>query len=135
MDFLREKNRIPETMTFVAKDFTAFGALVIPLGTPSTSLVSEFSGGTPAYVMVVDAQEGMPTPGDFAGVFAVKGNAVVFDQVAAKHTWRPPPVFDNTQKPFPLSPTCLYYCVVPNGDNRKPAFECIDLVWLRIRKH
>lgn len=118
IDFLKEKNRIPETMSFIYDDGDnrVWGAVI---GGLSGSFVIDSHG------LVLIAYEEGTSP------LAFKGNAVVFDKSVAKETWKKPPVFNDGKKAFQLTPACLYYCV-SEGD--KPAFECIDLVELKIRK-
>jgi hypothetical protein len=125
--FLKENDRIPKSMTFI---YNFKGAFTIACGR------SIMEG---PFAFVVDSPGGMPII--YKGgrsPCAIEGNAVLFDNsvVAAKY-WTAdgkdvgPPVFDNAKKAFQLSPACLYYCVT-NGDNQ--AFECLDLVALKVRK-
>jgi hypothetical protein len=118
IDVLKEKDRIPETMAFVYDngEWRVWGALV---GGIARSAVMDSHG-----LVLNDYPEG-------TSPFAFKGNAVMFDASIAKAKWDKPPVFDGAKKPFQLSPNCLYYCV-SEGD--RPAFECLDLATLKLRK-
>lgn len=118
IDFLRDNNKIPETMSFVY-----FDGILKVWGVVKTTLFNIDSHDVP----MSDYPEG-------TSPFALKGNAVLFDESAAKLTLLTlvkPPVFNGAKKAFQLSPTCLYYCVF-DGDN--PAFESIDLDTLTIRQ-
>jgi hypothetical protein len=118
IDFLKEKNRIPETMCFVYHDehTKVWGDLLGGMG--GSSIIDSHGLSLLAYR-------------DGTSPFAIKENAVVFDASEANTDWGKPPVFDDAKKAFQLSPTCLYYCV---SDGDKPAFECIDLAALKISK-
>jgi hypothetical protein len=66
----------------------------------------------------------LPPGEDCSKSVAYEGNAVVFDEEAAK----------AMQKPllsFKVSPSCIYYCTA-EGD--KQSFKCIDLLTLKISK-
>jgi hypothetical protein len=116
--FLKDKNTIPETMAFVYDDgnWKVWGVLIGGIG--GTAVIDSHG------IVMMDYREG-------TSPFALKGNAVVFDASIAKAKWDKPPVFDEGKRAFQLSPACLYYCV-SEGD--KPAFECIDLAALKLRK-
>jgi len=118
VDFLKEKNIIPEAMCFVYHDehTKVWGNLLGGMG--GSSIIDSHGLSLLAYR-------------DGTSPFAIKGNAVVFDASEANTDWGKPPVFDDAKKAFQLSPTCLYYCV---SDGDKPAFECIDLAALKISK-
>ncbi|MCQ4575028.1 MAG: hypothetical protein NOU37_07280 [Candidatus Brocadiales bacterium] len=118
IDFLKENNRIPETMSYIYDDEgrKVWGVFIGGFG---NSFVVD------SYGMVLMAYAEGTSP------FAIKGNAVVFDESVMKKTWEKPPVFNSAKKAFKLTPSCLYYCV-SEGD--KSAFECIDLVELKISK-
>ena len=129
LDFLREKGRIPKTMSFLYEKVVenktnryACGIVHIP------------------GLFTLDSPNGMPTPAYENGTspYAIKGNGVIFDVSTITEKWWNterkevgPPVFDAAKKPFQLSPNCLYYCV---SDGDSPTFQCIDLLSLKIRK-
>jgi hypothetical protein len=118
VDFLKDNNVVPETMTFLSID----GGLRKAWGSVNMGFA------------VLLGCDGVPAPDPTEGTspYAVKGNAVMFDESVTKAPWnQAPPVFDSAKRGFPLSPTCLYYCV-SSGDN--VAFQCIDLVTLKLRK-
>lgn len=113
IDFLNKAGRVPETMAYVyMKDgrMDVWGIERVDYGFMTATVDSEgmallaFSSGT--------------------SPFALKGNAVIFDEVLAHTSLESPPVFDAAKKPFPLSSTVIYYCV--SGED-KPAFEAINL--------
>jgi len=116
IDFLKEQDRIPETLSYVYYDDATktWGAIIGGFG---GSFVIDSHG------LVLRAYAEGTSP------FAIKGNAVIFDESKTRKTWKTPPVFDGEGRAFQLSPTRLY-CCVSQGD--KPAFECLDLVKLEI---
>jgi hypothetical protein len=113
--FLKDNNLVPETMTYLSNDGKAWGTVNMGFAT-------------------LLGVEGMPAPSPSepgTSPYAVRGNAVLIDSAAAKQKWTYSPVFDSAKKGFPLSPTCLYYCV--SGGNNA-AFQCVDLITLKIQK-
>ena len=118
IDSLKRKSRIPESMVLVYKendDLKTWGVLV---------------GGIGRY-NVIDSH-GMVFLDYPAGTspFALKGNAVIFDESAVKDIsgFGKPPVFDSAGKRIQVSSSSMYYCI---SGGAKPAFERIDLKAIR----
>ena len=129
LDFLRDKNRIPQSMSFICEKVINGSTKRIACG--RTHIPGLFA---------VDSDDGMPTPAyeDGTSPYAIKGNAVVFDATVISAKWVNaarkqvgPPVFNAAKQVFQPATSCLYYCV---SDGDKPAFECIDVVALKVRK-
>ncbi len=118
LDFLKKNNRIPETMSYVYDEdgWKVWGVII---GGIANSFVVDSHG-----MALMDYAEG-------TSPFAIKGNAVVFDESVVKKTWKKPAVFNSAKKAFKLSPSCLYYCV---SEGNRTAFECIDVGELKIIK-
>ena len=118
LDFLKKNNRIPETMSYVYDDdgWKVWGVII---GGIANSFIVDSHG-----MALMDYAEG-------TSPFAIKGNAVVFDESVAKKTWKKSPVFNSAKKAFKLSPSCLYYCV---SEGNRASFECVDLGELKISK-
>jgi len=114
IDFLKKTNRIPESMALVYKE------------TDNLKIWGVLIGGIGRY-SVIDSH-GMAFLDYPTGTspFAVKGNAVMFDESAVKDVmgFSKPPVFDGGKKPLQVSSSSIYYCV---SEGAKPAFERIDL--------
>jgi hypothetical protein len=118
IDFLSKAGRVPETMAYVymkdghmdvwGSERVNYGFMIATVDSEGMALLAFSSGTSP---------------------FALKDNAVIFDEALAHTSLESPPVFDAAKKPFPLSSTVMYYCV--SGED-KPAFEAIDLRTLTI---
>jgi hypothetical protein len=111
IDYLTKAQRIPESMVFVYSDKGHIATWGVMVGGIGRFHIIESHG-----LALLDYPEG-------TSPFAVKGNAVLFDQSEVKG-WDKPPVFDSNKKALELSASCLYYCV---SDGDKPAFELIEL--------
>ncbi len=112
VDFLKNNNIIPDSLTFVyGNDLRVWG-----IGT-----LHAFRSKVAAYCM---GNTRMPLDEDCSQSVGYDGNAVLFDEEAAR----------AIQKPllsFKISPACIYYC---NFDTNAPTFKCIDLSTLKFRK-
>jgi hypothetical protein len=116
ISFLKDKDRIPQTMTFMySKDeiLKVWGRINMGF------YVVESKG-----MAMLDYAEG-------SSPVAFKGNAVLFDESAAKRAWKKPVVFAKGNIAYKPTTTHLYYCI-SEGD--KPAFDCIDLINLKFCK-
>lgn len=117
LDFLKDKNRIPDSMAYVYFEdhWKVWGTEKMSMGGLAMTVDAEA-------MALLDYPEG-------TSPFAIKGNAVMFDTAAlAQGGLAKAPVFDSAKKPFQLSPTRLYYAT-SGGD--QSAFECIDLATLK----
>jgi ankyrin repeat protein len=118
IDFLREKDRIPESMSYIYEN-DGWKVWGMEIGGIGNSFVIDSHG-----LSLMAFAEG-------TSPFALKGNAVLFDDSTAKANWKKPAVFDRVKTPFQLSPSHMYYCV---SDGDKPAFECVDTTQLTLQK-
>ena len=114
IDFLKEKNRVPDSMTLVYMDPKNLLTKVWGIYSMDGNVVLESHG-----LALMDHPEG-------SSPFAFRGNAVVFDRsfLDTGLALGKPVVFDAEKNPFSLSPSCIYYC---GSDGDKPAFESIEL--------
>ena len=115
IDFLKRTDRIPESMAFIVKDKDALKVWGVSLDGFRMNVLD--SQG----LALLDYPDG-------TSPFALKGNAVMFDESAAKETWQKPPVFGEGKKPFQLNANYVYYCV---SDGDAPAFVAINLADLK----
>ncbi len=117
--FLKEHDRIPESMTWIYeenKEWKQWGNIIGGIG---GSFIIESHG------LPIMAYELGTSPA------AIKGNAVMFDEAMTKAAWKKPIVFNADKAEFTLSVTSLYYC---NSGGDVPSFECLDLASLKSSK-
>jgi len=112
VDFLRNNNAIPDSITFVyGKDLRVWG-----IGT-----LHVFRSKVAAYCM---GNTRMPLDEDCSQSVDYDGNAVLFDEEAARAIQKPP-------LSFKISPSCIYYCT---SGTSALSFECIDLSTLKFSR-
>lgn len=112
IDFLKMKDRIPETMTFIYKkdDIIRVWGLV-------------------RYGFLVVDSRGLAASADGSSQVAFKGNGVLFDESAVKHDWKNLMIFSRGNTTYKVKSGYLYYCVAVD-DTGKGSFDCIDLTTL-----
>ncbi|MFB0521800.1 MAG: hypothetical protein ACETWD_10300 [Desulfatiglandales bacterium] len=109
IQFLRNNNRVPLTMTFVCvKD-----GMVKLYGL--TKL-----GPTP------EEAQGLAASASGSMQVSHKGNAVLFHESVLEHQWKDPFAMRKGDKTYEIKQNCMYYCTHVDDDG-EGSFDCIDL--------
>ena len=111
---LKTKDRIPESMTFVYEKIINGNQNAICLY--GRCRMGPFEADS----------EGLAASNQGSKQVAFKGNGIVFDESAIKHTWRSPMVFSNGSTTFEMAVGKIFYCTYFNGDGIG-TFDCVDL--------
>jgi len=118
IDMLRDKNRVPETMTYIYEQTVAGGKF------DARQHGRVHLPGTPI-VATINGDEGVAITDQGSSQVAFRGNAVVFDEAVFKQeAWAFPMVFSDGNRKVPMAAGKMFYCTEAAGDGK---FDILEL--------
>jgi hypothetical protein len=110
IEMLRNKKRIPETMTYIYD--TTIGGKV---GAKQHGRVHMPGFG---FVATINGDEGVDITDQGSSQVAIRGDAVVFDEAVVKQVWVHPMIFSDGTHKFPMAAGKLFYCTDEGGGGK-----------------